>query len=69
MNIKTNPSQKKGFSLVGSPLKSARKMLGFEREVARKVKYDDETPDYLKQGEFPAVDLENDPIAKLLTTL
>ena len=69
MNLKLEKKQTKSFSLIGSPLKSARRMLGLEREYAKKMKYAEETPDALRAGEFPVVNLDNDPIAQLVNKL
>ena len=69
MNSKSTRQQPRSFSLVSSPLKSARRMLGLERELAKKLKYEEDAPESLRAGEFPVVNLENDPIGKLIAQL
>jgi hypothetical protein len=69
VNNKPNSIQGNRFSLVTSTLKSARKLLGLEREPEKKLKYEKNAPVMLRSGEFPAVNLKDDPIAQLVTKL
>ena len=69
MNSKPNTIQGKRFSLVSSPLKSARKLLGLVRAPEKKLKYEKNAPVILRAGEFPAVNLKDDPLAQLVTKL
>ena len=68
MNSKSTNLVKR-FSLANSPLKSARRLLGFGREDVRRLKYEEDTPETLRAGEFPVVNLDDDPIAQLVTKL
>jgi len=69
MLYEKNQKTPKNFSLANSPLKSARKLLGFEREDKSQIELPEEMPEYLQVGEFPIVNLENDPIAQLIIEL
>jgi len=66
----SNHIEEKRFSLVDAPLKSARKVLGFNRQPdIRKNKYGPDVPETLRASEFPALNLEDDPVARLVTQL
>jgi hypothetical protein len=60
-----NRTQSKGFPLIGSPLRTVRKLFGKKEYTVRKTKYTPEDPFYIRSGEFSAITLDDmDDIAQ-----